>query len=590
MQNRKMLIVGAAVGNCVHTSGVANFLRIARDAGFETQMLGAAIPVAQVVEVVKSMHPVGLAVSYRLTPANGRILLEQLLQQLEGVDTTVMFGGTADMVKVAREFDRIAICFTGDENFADIGRAFSLLRGEAVLAKDEKCSISILPVGARVDALMTAGDERRVPLLRHHFGLPNLEQTVKGVREIAESGVLDVISIAPDQNAQEFFFRPNEMNHAFDGAGGVPLRKPEDLDQLYEAAQCGNHPLLRIYSGTQDLLQWAEMSVGRLHNAWGTIPLTWYSELDGRSTRKLEDAIVENSSIMQWYAERDIPVEVNEAHHWSLRDAPDTVAVAMAYIAARIARKAGVRQFFAQYMFNTPSFTSPISDLAKMMAKLSLIETLHTPSFTPYRQVRAGLSHFTGDLSVAKGQLAMSSVLMLTLQPHIVHVVGFCEADHAATASDVVESCKIVNGVMRDAFLGMPNILVDPRIRASYETLIRDTLLLLGTIERLGERLERPDPLTDPVTLAHAIRCGILDAPHLAGQRCALGRVRTSPVNGSCQAVDESGCVISEGDRLLDVLCQEPARLICKDHPTRLISSSQSVFPATPPLISRLLS
>ncbi|HOJ22917.1 MAG TPA: methionine synthase, partial [Armatimonadota bacterium] len=91
---------------------------------------------------------------------------------------------------------------------------------------------------------------------------------------------------------------------------------------------------------------------------------------------------------MRWYAERGLPVEVNEAHHWSLREAHDAVAVAMAYLAAYNARSVGVRHYIAQYMFNTPAGTYAAMDLAKMLAKIELIESLHTEQFTTYRQVR----------------------------------------------------------------------------------------------------------------------------------------------------------------------------------------------------------
>jgi hypothetical protein len=419
--------------------------------------------------------------------------------------------------------------------------------------------------------------------------LPDLVATERGIRQIAEAGVLDVISVAPDQNAQEFFFRPEQMDRSLDGAGGVPLRTPDDLRRLYDAAQCGNHPYLRVYSGTQDLLKWAEMSVVCLKNAWGTIPLTWYSELDGRSRRPLEDAIIENTQVMHWYAERDIPVEVNESHHWSLRDSPDSVAIAMAYIAARVAQKAGVRRFFAQYMFNTPSFTSPAADLAKMLAKISLIETLRTDTFIPYRQVRAGLSHFSTDMHAAKGQLAQATVTMLALKPHILHVVGFSEADHAATADDVIEACRIVHGVMRNAFLGMPNVLADPYIRQTYESLLAEATLLLGTIERFGEALGRPDPLTDPVTIAQAIRAGIIDAPHLSGQPCARGAVRTAPVGGRCRSVDREGRPISERDRLRAALDQSHLRDLVGRDPVRLMCPPDTVEPVAVPFDNRML-
>ena len=37
---------------------------------------------------------------------------------------------------------------------------------------------------------------------------------------------------------------------------------------------------------------------------------------------------------MAWYGESDIPVELNEPHHWGMRDAPDVVFVVAAYLSA----------------------------------------------------------------------------------------------------------------------------------------------------------------------------------------------------------------------------------------------------------------
>ena len=41
--------------------------------------------------------------------------------------------------------------------------------------------------------------------------------------EIARAGCLDVLSLGTDQNAQEHFFRPTEMDPTAHGAGGVPV-------------------------------------------------------------------------------------------------------------------------------------------------------------------------------------------------------------------------------------------------------------------------------------------------------------------------------------------------------------------------------
>jgi hypothetical protein len=270
------------------------------------------------------------------------------------------------------------------------------------------------------------------------------------------------------------------MDPALDGAGGVPIRTREDLIRIYEASRTGNYPLLRIYSGTRDLIKWAEMALETINNAWAAIPLCWYNALDGRSTRAPEEAIAQNQAAMRWYAERGIPVEVNEAHHWSMRDAHDTLSVVMAYLAAYNARAMGVKHYIAQYMFNSPPSMYGSMDLAKMLAQMEMIESLHGDEFVSMRQVRAGLLHFSPDLQTAKGQLAASTVLALALQPHIIHVVGFCEGDHAATADDVIESCQIVRGVLRNCLFGMPEMGADPKVQERKQELIAEAEVLLA--------------------------------------------------------------------------------------------------------------
>src|SRR3972149_3263667 len=222
--------------------------------------------------------------------------------------------------------------------------------------------------------------------------MPSLDDTVRGAHEIAEARVLDVLSIAPDQNAQEFFFRPESMRPELDGAGGVMVRSPDDFRIIFKATRTGNYPLLRCYSGTNDLVKWAAMLRDTIGIAWGAVPLFWYSQLDGRSRRPLAVAIRENCDTMAWYASTGIPVEVNDSHQWSLRDAPDAVAVAAAFLAAYNAKRAGVRNYVAQYMFNNPRGTSPSMDIAKMLAKIQLIEGLQDGTFRVFREARTGLN------------------------------------------------------------------------------------------------------------------------------------------------------------------------------------------------------
>jgi hypothetical protein len=188
-------------------------------------------------------------------------------------------------------------------------------------------------------------------------------------------------------------------------------------------------------------------------------------------------------------------------------------------------------------------------DLAKMLAKREMIESLHSEDFVSMRQVRAGLLHFSPDPDIAKGQLAASTSLALGLRPHIIHVVGFCEGDHAATAEDVIESCEIVRGVLRNFIFGMPDMTADPAVQKRREQLVAQAEVLIAGLRALGDREE--DPLTSPRVLAKAIRLGVLDAPHLKGNPHAAGLLQTRPVNGAIEAVDpKSKRVLSERERL----------------------------------------
>jgi hypothetical protein len=391
------------------------------------------------------------------------------------------------------------------------------------------------------------------PVIRHHFGRPTMEETVEGIREIALSGVLDIISIGPDQNAQEHFFRPDEMDPAQTGAGGVPLRSSEDMTALYEASRCGNFPLMRCYAGTRDLMKWAEMSVKTIHNAWAAIPLCWYSVLDGRSNRSLVEAVTENRLVMEWYARQNIPVEVNESHQWSLRDAHDSLAVAMAFLAAYNAKKMGVRNYIAQFMFNTPPGTHPSMDLAKMLAKLELISGLEDENFTVFKEVRAGIAHFSPIPFIAKGQLAASALISLAMKPHILHVVGHSEGDHVTFPGELIESCQIVHGVLRNSIEGLPDMTLDPNVTTRKLHLVNEARVLLRSLSMLNKTCI--DPMADPGVIAQAIREGFFDTPHFIGNPNLRGDIITGLVNGAWDAIDPStGAILGEETRLTPIL------------------------------------
>lgn len=534
-------VVAGALGNCVHVAGTVRFLSAAEDLGYKTVFLGAANSVDKFVEAIEAEDPEIVGVSYRLTPEVAERLVVELKDKLASrglLGRRFAFGGTPPVCEAVEKLGIFERCFSGLE---DPDVVWSYLRGQTEAASGE------------VDYGRTLFDrlERKhpYPLLRHHFGLPSLDETIKGAKAIAESGAVDVISIAPDQNAQESMFRPDEMNPNLDGAGGVPVRSAADLSAIYQASRCGNHPLIRIYSGTRDLIKWAEMSQQTVHNAWAAIPLCWYSRLDGRSTRPPEEAISENQECMSWHAQRGIPVEINEAHHWGLRDAHDTISVVTSYLAAYNAKAMGVRQYVAQYMFNTPPGIGGAMDLARIAAQIEMVESLQGAEFTSVRQVRAGLLHLSPRLLQAKGQLAASTMLALAVKPHIIHVVGFCEGDHAAGPDDVIESCEIVKGVLRNAMWGMPDMLGAPAVQDRKRRLISEANVTLNALRYLADNTE--DAFVSPGALAKAIRLGILDAPHLKGNEDAAGMLVTRLVGGAVEAIDPgTGEPMSENDRL----------------------------------------
>jgi len=534
-------ILGASLGACVHVAGIRNFLDLCESAGCRTTFLGPAVGPKALVDAALADRPDIVAVSYRLTPEGAEHLFRELRDEIARRGLTgvrFVFGGTPPAAAAAERSGIFERVFSGREPVDEI---LAFIRG----GRPQEA-----PEDYPGDLVSRIRWKRPVPLIRHHYGRPTLEETLDGAREIAESDVLDVLSLGPDQNAQESFFRPEEMDPGQDGAGGVPLRRAEDLEALYAATRRGNFPLLRCYSGTRDLRKWAEMSVRTIHNAWGAIPLCWYSALDGRSGRSLAEAIAENQSVIRWYAERGIPVEVNESHQWSLRDAHDALAVAMAFLAAYNAKKLGVRHYVAQFMFNTPRETSPAMDLAKMSAKRELIEDLEDAGFTVFRQVRAGLTSMPADFDRAKGHLASSATISQALDPHILHVVGYSESDHAITAGELIESCRIARGALGNALRGLPDMTADPAVRKRKDVLIAGAGVLLEALRKLGQGRSE-DPWTDPRVIAAAVANGMLDAPHFQGLGVARGEVVTRIIDGACHAVDpSSGRILTESERL----------------------------------------
>ena len=535
----KKKILGASIGNCVHVAGVYHFLQLAEKEGYECTFLGPAVSIDYLFDEISKIRPDIIGISYRLTPSNVIPLLDEVAKRAGQLDYKPQwsFGGTKPVADIARKYNMFDYISDG---FDEISDSIRFLRGEKQEESEQ---------GYGATLIERIKKNTPYPLLRHHFGLPSVEETAEGIEKIAKSKVLDIISLGTDQNAQQFFFQQSKLRHDFDGAGGVPVRSAEDFIKLKEASKCGNYPLMRCYSGTEDVFKYAELLKNTIDNAWAAIPIYWYNEIDGRGTRTIEQSIQDALGLIKWHADRDIPVECNEPHHWSLRDAHDVIPVVAAYIAAYNAKKLGVSNYISQYMFNIPHGISFSMDFARILAMLEIVESLKDENFNIYREARAGLPLFHADVNIAKGQLAASTFMQMSIRPHIIHVVGYCEADHAANADEVIESCKIVKGVIRHTLEDTFSIEKDERIITRKNHLLKEAKVLIEFI--LNKYGKTDDPLSDPNILADIVKRGYLDAVHIVKNEKFRGNLRTQLINGACEAIDsQTGKILSETERL----------------------------------------
>jgi methylmalonyl-CoA mutase cobalamin-binding subunit len=536
-------VIAGALGECVHVAGVMNFLRLAEAVGWQTVFLGPAVSVEEMLKAARCEQADLVGVSYRLTPETGERLLAEFAEEaddLRAAGVRFAFGGTPPMADRARAIGFFERVFEGGEP------------AEAVLAYLKGQTLRGL---AEVDFPQTTVEriawKSPFPIIRHHFGLPTVEATREGIAHIAEAQVLDVISLGIDQDAQADFFHPERQEPRRRGAGGVPVRSPDDYRALYAASRCGNFPLLRTYSGTDDFVRLAEMYVETIRIAFCAIPIFWFNSMDGRGPWDLEGSIREHQKVMAWYGERDIPVELNEPHHWGMREAPDVICVVSAYLSAYNARAFGVRDYIAQMMFNSPPGLSDAMDLAKMLACLEITTPLEAADFRIWRQTRTGLLSYPLDPAAARAHLATSVYLQMALRPHILHVVGHTEAHHAATAADVIEACRLGRRSVENALHGQPDMTADPVVQQRKEKLVREANFTLKAIRALAGP-DVADPFTDPATLARAVTMGVLDAPHLRNNPFARGQIATRiDQRGACIAIDPTtGQALSEEERI----------------------------------------
>ena len=177
--------------------------------------------------------------------------------------------------------------------------------------------------------------------------------------------------------------------------------------------------------------------------------LWWFCEIDGRGSNSVLENLKEHLETIKYIASTGKPFEPNVPHHFAFRGADDISYIISGYLAAKTAKRLGIKDLILQNMLNTPKYTIGLQDLAKGRVMLRLVRELEDGNFRVHLQSRAGLDYFSPDLEKAKIQLAAVTALMDDIEPdnmnspEIIHVVSYSEAVRLATPPVINESIQI---------------------------------------------------------------------------------------------------------------------------------------------------
>ena len=520
---KKRRVMAGSIGDCVHSLGVETFAEWMEDRGegFMAVKLGPAVPIQDVINKIRESRPEVVSISMRL----GDLHLDKLISEfiIKAAEHRLLprdsgiryaFGGlrpAANLVRAMTGSPVLEDKFSppGDrnydleeiaENYGDIDafQGFFALVVDDFVTMDEleafaqgtevagEAEQEIEWAGTLMERVQQVRDLEDRPIIRAHIGVAadSIEPTVAGVEMLADAECLEIVSLAPDQPAQEYlakFVRGEEdPDNYLKGQGGVPIRTIEDLRRLKQATRRGNFPMTRIYSGTDELVELAKLFEDSFRMPFPAVPIFFYNELDGRGPISIRDGFDEHFDVMRWWASRDKAVEINDPHQWQLRNSTDDLLVTDHVIAGVIALKMGIKHYVMQMMFDLPPGASGLNDLAKFRAAHELIEPLTRQfDFHIIKETRGGLSSFPPNLDKAKGHLAISTHWQMYMEPDIVHVVSFSEAHHEAKAEDVIESCDIVRQVFENFKGDHPDIWSDRRL------IHRKRMLKLGAMYNL---------------------------------------------------------------------------------------------------------
>jgi len=592
-----------------HTLGISSVAQLLEDCGYPVVIADAFVCAAAnhpshldnveiVLDWIRRHGITRLGFSYRLDPAEGVERFGRLLYQLRtrhlfaeqgGPLRGIYFAGLpAACERVCREHGDLVETFDGDETptetlhklgvpasripaamTAEVEYDEFRLRFGRELVESGKYLQAQPPNRSGYPEFGTARDtvlarirhaqqHQQPPLMRAHVGpyLPDREAAVHlfldWTRQLAQAGFLDVLSIGTSQLSQSHF---GEDWTGLPNGGGVPIQSPEEFRTVWQAAR---PMLVRTYAGTKNIPQLARMYEETIHIAWHALSFWWFCQIDGRGPYTVRENLQQHLETLRFIAESGKPFEPNIPHHFAFRGADDVSYVVSSVLAARTAKRLGVRALILQNMLNTPKATWGIQDLAKSRALLTLVRELEDERFRIILQPRAGLDYFSPDLERAKAQLAAVTALMDDIEPHnpnsppIIHVVSYSEASHLADPPVVNESIQITIAALQEyrrlrAKGEVEDMAQHREVKARTQELLREARIVLKAIEE-----SIPDPYSAE-GLYTVFWAGFLPVPYLWEGREEFAhavRWQTRVIRGSVKVVDEYGTPIAVEQRV----------------------------------------
>jgi hypothetical protein len=597
----------------VHTLGISTISNLLRDCGYKCCI--APIEVSEAITEIQKINNFSivqkwilennifrLGFSYRLDPQEAKDYFCKLYYKLQeykmlaedgGTIRSISFSGLPDACRlVQQELGNDFLVFPGDESpietLKTLGVPDSKLPKDIVQTNDydnmrwefaknlisnERYKLIQSPdhlgykeAGTKADSYLKRLEycqkKQTLPIIRAHVGPynPNRQEAIKEFidweKQLAQKGLLDVLSIGTSQLTQSNF---GENWDGLPNGGGVPVNSEVEYRQIKEAAV---PMLVRTYAGTKDVPSLAILHEKCLNISWHALSFWWFCEIDGRGKNTVLENLKEHLEVIKYIASTEKPLEPNVPHHFAFRGADDITYIISAYLAAKTAKKHGIKHLILQNMLNTPKYTWGIQDLAKGRVMLKLMRELEDENFKVSLQTRAGLDYFSPDLEKAKIQLAAVTALMDDLEsetensPEIIHVVSYSEAIRLATPNVINESIQITLAALKEyrelrKSGKIENMAYNKELLYRTQDMYEETKEAILFLEKHFLNLYTEDGLYK------VFKLGFFPVPYLMNNRekypLAVNYM-TAIKNGGIRVVDENGKIIRTSDRYTNII------------------------------------